>query len=297
MKNILLLCLVGLVVMACGNEKSTLQSEIAKLEKKLETEATKEVADPLLENYQTFIDKFPEETELNAKFRYRAAGVLYRMNQAEEAIAQPRNALLNYGDAANTYNNAFLLASIYGENRNQKHISNTILQALKEKDLTPEQEEEVNKNLQEALPPIEDRLRVLQSAIFDTETNSIQRRYANEFILSSDYYGILLPEKENMPEILLRAAETARTVQSYPQALELYQRISDRYPDHPKASQALFLRAFTLDNDLKDFTKAKELYEAFLAKYPNDDFADDTQFLLENLGKDDQEIIEAFQKE
>ena len=34
--------------------------------------------------------------------------------------------------------------------------------------------------------------------------------------------------------------------------------------------------------------------KAFCKSYPNDDFADDTKFLLENLGKDDEEIINSF---
>ena len=53
--------------------------------------------------------------------------------------------------------------------------------------------------------------------------------------------------------------------------------------------------AFTLDNDLQRHEEAKELYESFLEKYPDDDFADDTQFLLQNLGKTDEEIIQSFE--
>jgi TolA-binding protein len=37
-------------------------------------------------------------------------------------------------------------------------------------------------------------------------------------------------------------------------------------------------------------------YEAFLKKYPNDDFADDAQFLLKNLGKSPEEIIKGFEQ-
>ena len=77
----------------------------------------------------------------------------------------------------------------------------------------------------------------------------------------------------------------------------IYDAIYTQYPQYEKAAQALFLKAFTYDNDLKDKGTAKALYEEFLQKFPNDDFADDTQFLLKNLGKNDEEIIKSFGQE
>ncbi|MEN0006956.1 MAG: tetratricopeptide repeat protein, partial [Bacteroidota bacterium] len=76
----------------------------------------------------------------------------------------------------------------------------------------------------------------------------------------------------------------------------IYDQIYENYPDYEKAPQSLFLKAFTQDNDLKRPDEARKLYEEFLERYPEDDFADDTQFLLENLGKDDEEIIKSFQE-
>lgn len=37
---------------------------------------------------------------------------------------------------------------------------------------------------------------------------------------------------------------------------------------------------------------AKSIYNEFLKKYPTHDLADDVQFLIDNLGKSDQEILE-----
>ena len=62
----------------------------------------------------------------------------------------------------------------------------------------------------------------------------------------------------------------------------------------------MFLKAFTFDNDLKDYENARKYYEEFLAKYPNNEFAESAKFLLDNLGKSDEElrqIIEQKQKE
>ena len=50
------------------------------------------------------------------------------------------------------------------------------------------------------------------------------------------------------------------------------------------------------DNDMKQIDQARSIYESFLEKYPNDEVADDTQFLLNNLGKSDDEIIKGFEQ-
>jgi TolA-binding protein len=44
------------------------------------------------------------------------------------------------------------------------------------------------------------------------------------------------------------------------------------------------------DNDLKDFAKAGKYYNEFLTKYPNNDFTESAKFLLENLGKSEEEL-------
>jgi len=51
-----------------------------------------------------------------------------------------------------------------------------------------------------------------------------------------------------------------------------------------------------LDNQLGRKGEAKSLYEDFLAQYPKHHFADDAQFQLANLGKNDAQIIEEFNK-
>jgi tetratricopeptide (TPR) repeat protein len=95
---------------------------------------------------------------------------------------------------------------------------------------------------------------------------------------------------------LFRSAEVARSIRSFEKAIMLYDDIITNYPTTEKSAQALFLKAFTLDNELKKFDEAKIIYESFLQKYPNDEFADDTQFLLNNLGKSEEEIIKSFEK-
>lgn len=98
------------------------------------------------------------------------------------------------------------------------------------------------------------------------------------------------PWLPNAPEYLHHAAETARTLRSVYKAIELYDWIIDKYPTSKRAATSLFLKAFTLDNDLHQYEEAGEYYKVFLERYPNDEFTESAQFLLDNLGKSEEEL-------
>lgn len=114
----------------------------------------------------------------------------------------------------------------------------------------------------------------------------------NAFMLYADAF----PTDSSSAKYLAKAGETARLLQQYDKALEIFAKIEQNHPNSKEAAAAMFMKAFTLDNDLRRFDEAKPVYEAFLKKYPNDEFADDAQFLLNNLGKSPEEIIKGFEQ-
>ncbi len=146
------------------------------------------------------------------------------------------------------------------------------------------------------VPSVAARLDVLGQQMFEDDKGQLNVEAARSFVDACEAYALTSPKADDAADFLHKAAETARAMRTIPKALSLYDWILEKYPDHAKAPQALFLKAFTFDNNLKDVANARKYYEEFLSKYPNDDFADDTQFLLENLGKSDEEILEALTK-
>ncbi len=142
----------------------------------------------------------------------------------------------------------------------------------------------------------EQSLTDLSKKMYNETTNRIDETVAEQFIASCEAFAKANPTHEKAPEYLLKAGETARTMKKFQRGLGLYDQVITNYAEHPKAAQALFLKGFTLDNDMKQVDQAKAIYESFLKKYPNDEFADDTQFLLNNLGKTDDEIIKSFEQ-
>lgn len=94
---------------------------------------------------------------------------------------------------------------------------------------------------------------------------------------------------------LSKAGEIAGILHQYDQAIAIFDKIQKNYPDSKAAASAMFMKAFTLDNELKKLDEAKAAYEAFIQKYPNDAFTDDAQYLLKNLGKSPEELIKEFE--
>lgn len=122
---------------------------------------------------------------------------------------------------------------------------------------------------------------------------------AAEFVQTSEELAGLLQttDPDKYAAVLIKAAGLAKTIGNPKKAIELYAKVSEGMPRHPKAPTALFMQGFVYENDLNDLQKAKMLYESFLERYPDDpDFADDAQNSLKMLGKSPEEIIREFEE-
>ncbi len=140
---------------------------------------------------------------------------------------------------------------------------------------------------------MEASIKTLQQEVGAAATPSPEKLIALQNALIQ--YADAFPEDSLSAAYLSKAGETARALQQFDKVLEISEKIEKSYPDSRAAAGAMFMKAFTLDNDLKRYNEAKLAYEAFLKKYPNDEFADDAQFLLNNLGKSPEEIIKGFE--
>jgi tetratricopeptide (TPR) repeat protein len=139
-------------------------------------------------------------------------------------------------------------------------------------------------------------LRVMKANMFNTETFRLDEAKANEYILAVELSVMLDPALPSGPENLHLAAESARTIRNPEKAIELFDWLVAQYPQHPRGITALFLKGFVIDNDLKDYTRAGEVYNEFLAKHPTHEFAESAKFMLQNLGKSDEELIKMLEE-
>ena len=99
-----------------------------------------------------------------------------------------------------------------------------------------------------------------------------------------------------LPEIIFKAGNLAMNVNRPQTAYSYFLLIGSKYPEHPRAEQAAFLKAFLLDNNMHKLDAAKEAYEDFIKRFPNSEFVDDAQASLKYLGKSPEELIQEFEK-
>jgi tetratricopeptide (TPR) repeat protein len=145
----------------------------------------------------------------------------------------------------------------------------------------------------EGAPSLADRIAKFQAQVFDPTSLRMNLTAYKRYMHACIAHALLLPNDKQSQDLLYKAADNAYYTQHYERALYLHEWFTSAYPDNEKAAQSLFMQAFITDNDLKDYTRASVLYQLFIERYPNDDFADDAQFLLDNLGKTPEEVIRA----
>lgn len=134
-----------------------------------------------------------------------------------------------------------------------------------------------------------------KSRLENPDQYGINKQEAFKFVDACEAYAISDPEDPRSPKYIFDAAEIAKLLKTYDKALDLYDWLVNQYPNYSKTPSALFIKAFTLENELGRIEEAKTAYELFLEKYPDDNFADDARFSLENLGKSPEEVLRAIE--
>jgi TolA-binding protein len=129
------------------------------------------------------------------------------------------------------------------------------------------------------------------SAISNQETGVLDMAASSQFADVAEALAAKYPGDTLAALPLYRAAEVVRAMNDPKRAAAIYEKVATEYPGYSKAAESLFMLAFTYDEDLEDMEKAKATYLKFLETYPENGFADDTQMLLDNLGKSDEEIL------
>lgn len=135
------------------------------------------------------------------------------------------------------------------------------------------------------------------SAISDDATGTLNQSESKNFVILAEALADKYPNDTLAALPLYRAAEVVRAMNDPKKASVIYERIHEDYPTFSKAPEALFMLAFTYDENLNNLDAAKATYEKFLKLYPDNVFAASTPMLLENLGKSDEEILRQLEEQ
>ncbi len=289
--NLLLFSLILILFTACQSNEAD-----SKVEKTPQTTKAAPKVDPA-QSQLDFVRENPNDHEMAGKKLQEAADIYLKKNLYPKALASLNQAIRNHFVSSATPQNALLMADIYKNNYKKPDLAQVVYQSANSSfpnDVAVQKAVAENKI---TIPAIDKLLGQYSDQLTNKETGKIDVKVANNFVAAAEIHAMLQPDDSENPNNLHKAGEIARSMRAFPKAIDIYSWIYTQYPESNKAAQSLFMSAFTYDNELKQVDKAKALYNEFLKRYPNDDFADDTKFLLEHLGKSNEEIIEGFAKQ
>lgn len=294
MKNtciILLATMVLSVLAGCNSEQQNRQASIAELEAKSEGNTDAPTAKILIEAYEGYTTAYPDDEAFTPRFLYREAALKYRLGDFDAVAALLRRLLEQHNDSEVAPQAILMLGDVYNTELKQPKAGQMALQVLTQRFPDSEAAKTAANQLGNTMIAMEDELEALRLSIYNDSLARLDFRQADMYIQQSELYSLLMPGSDLTPVLLYRAGEVARSARNYEKALELYGKLYEEYAEYEKAPQALFMQAFILDNDLKRIDEAGQLYQSFIDQYPDDDFTSSAQVLLENLGKDEEEII------
>ncbi len=131
----------------------------------------------------------------------------------------------------------------------------------------------------------------------DAKSMKIDTALALQYVAQASAFAEKYPQDSMSALLLFRAADVARGVGEYGKAIQLWGQVWRTYPDFKLAPDALFLQAFTFDNDLKDVEEARKYYQKVIAHFPNHPLTGQAEQLLKVLGKSPEELVRKFQQQ
>ncbi len=119
---------------------------------------------------------------------------------------------------------------------------------------------------------------------------------AKELVKKSQSFSEAHPQDKKTAAVLFKAADVARGIGEYGKAIQLWGKVWRNYPNFDKAPDAVFMQAFTYENNLNDIQNAKRYYLQFIEKFPENPLREQAIIALKNLGKSPEDLIKEFQK-
>jgi len=298
--TLLIFCIA---ISACkGNDKSTSSTnstttaEIEQLEAKYRSSNDLNTANALLTKYAEYAAANPEDVLNNSNYLRRSARIYSANKDYLKAAGTTVLALKKYYNSNDTEANIASLVDYYqslGNSDAAETTMNGYLMAFP----NGSKVEDYNKRLGDKKQHLADRLKEIATEVVTTADGSpgLNKEAVNKFIGVAEIYALTNNTRDTLAsDYLFKAGKLAMTIKNLEKAIECFQWIYTSLKSSKQAPSALFTHAFTLDNQLGRKDEAKGLYESFLRDYPEHHFADDAQFQLKNLGKDDAEIIKEF---
>ncbi|MBX2889678.1 MAG: tetratricopeptide repeat protein [Saprospiraceae bacterium] len=271
-----ILLFVGLILLGSACRQPDLSVQIANLEMAQQQTHSPERADSLLLLYHATVEKHPDLSEQNLRFLTKAAEIkFFRQKDNVTAVRWLNDAIARHGKGQDVSEPIGLLARIWLAYKYRATF-----------DLTgkPDDIDLMRANLMRNMRWIDSCLVRLEREMGTPP--ALDATKAAAYIEVAEGYAILLesgsPAKHG--DLMFSAAQVAHAIGEANKAVQLYYKVGEGLPWHPKAPHSLLEMGRLYEND-NDTERAKSAYGTILRYYPqHPDVADDAQAALKRLG-------------
>jgi outer membrane protein assembly factor BamD (BamD/ComL family) len=140
-----------------------------------------------------------------------------------------------------------------------------------------------------------ERISAMEKSLFAPDAYSFNQVKADSLVAMYVEFIAENPKDSLSASYLFKTANIVMNGGDGNKALGYFDQYIKDFPDGPKVSMCMFFKGFVYENMLGNLDKAREVYLQFIEKYPNDDFVDDAQMALMNLGKSPEMLIREFE--
>ena len=289
--------MAAMTLFACKNEPAPqAMNGLEKLYKDYEVEPNAARAEIYLDSLIQYIPSIVEDKAKALPFLTKGVEVSMAQGLLSSAPGFLLPLLRNYPRLENRKQHLLQLGDVMYAIR-KRHASNIVYKKLTA-DYPNDAEISKKKGLieEEALNQEDYLTYLFDQLTINADKTGINKSAALKYVDAVEAFALVAPNDESVSRHLYGAAEVARSLRTFPKAMSLYDWILETYPESEKAPNVLFIKGFILEQDYNRDEEARAVYEQFLAKYPAHQMAESAQFILNNLGKTDEEILAEIEK-
>jgi TolA-binding protein len=257
---------------------------------------TKENAETALSEVSNQIKENRDDPKIVKKLSERALDIARHNNLTNKQISFLLLLSKEYPNDPKAKTRLLELANIMYK-INKKQAANVLYSGVLDRFADTDAAEEAKSKRAPEVSNVKQYLTKVGEDVFvDPDKFGINRKAAQSYVDACEAFALAYPNTKEAPEFLYKATEISRTLRTFTKSLSMYDWIIDEYPQYEKAPTAMFLKGFIIENELNNDEAAMKVYKTFLSRYPDHQLRDDVQFLLDNVGKTDEEIMDMIEK-
>ncbi len=289
MKQIFTLGILLLLLSACGQEKDKTterDSEFYQLVSAYEEDPNRNNAEPLIRYLMDNESLFVEDEEKVEKVILILAEAYMR-----DSFRRIFTRYLYHRDRDEIPDALLFLASVHENELADPRVATFFHLNFVEEFSDHPKWDSIASKLPEDLTTTEELIAEKGRGVFQEDGTPQSLLKANDFMLLAELYAITKPESPSAPDYLFQAAEIAKAFEVHERSIFNTRWVVERFPEHEMAANALFFKAFTMDEAGINQSRALELYGDFLDLYPEHPFAESAEVLKERGSHSEEQLL------